>query len=45
MYGILAAKLSNQPEDDPFGFQSHVILLPWVSKWNTGSLSEGKVAC
>ena len=32
VYGILAAKLSDQPEDEPFSFQAHAILLPWVSR-------------
>eukprot|EP00903_Cladosiphon_okamuranus_P012797 g11961.t1 len=31
VYGVLAAKLSNQPEDESFSFQAHAILLPWVA--------------
>lgn len=31
VYGILAAKLTNQPEDEPYSFQAHAVLLPWVS--------------
>ena len=31
VYGIVAAKLSSQSVDNPYGFQAHAILLPWVS--------------
>lgn len=31
MYGIVTAKVSNQDEEDPYGWKSYAILLPWVS--------------
>ncbi|CAM9850296.1 unnamed protein product [Ectocarpus sp. 8 AP-2014] len=31
VYGILAAKLTGQPEDESYSFRTYAILLPWVA--------------
>lgn len=32
VYGILAAKLSGAPADNPYSWQAYATLLPWVSR-------------
>lgn len=52
VYGILAAKISDQSEDDPYSFQAYLIILPWVSKrdkltvsWRYSKLLDRRWLC
>lgn len=42
VYGIVMAKISEHTNDDPYGWESYAILLPWVSH-GTGLKRKRKV--